>query len=173
LFREGPTLNEMKQRGRRIQIAAEGTSPRGGLTAPRGGSLIELMITVIVLGVLVSLGIPRFQQALERSRADVAGANLRAIWTAQRLYWLDNNKNYAPTLQTLYDDNLLDPNLTTSNPVYSYQDPAPDPNDPSGFIVQARRVAGSSWSGVIQINAKGEISSTVTGPGGTIIPAFQ
>ena len=56
----------------------------------RGYSLVEMIVAVIVAGVLLSIGVPRFQRSLEQSRADVAGANLRAIWSAQRLYWLQN-----------------------------------------------------------------------------------
>ena len=59
-----------------------------------------MMVAMVVLGVLLSMGIPRFQQSLEQSRADVAGANLRSIWSAQRLYWLEN-RAYAPDLTTL------------------------------------------------------------------------
>jgi prepilin-type N-terminal cleavage/methylation domain-containing protein len=142
--------------------------------ARRGNTLIELMVAVVVVGVLSTLGIPRFSRSLEQSRADVAAANLRAIWTAQRMYWLnDPNRQYATTLQALYDQNLLDRSLTSSNANYSYKDPEPDPDDSSGFVIKAERAAGSSWSGFLQINTKGEISSTLTGQGGPIIPAVQ
>ena len=65
-----------------------------------GYTLIEMLVALIVTGVLLSFGVPKFQQSLEQSRADVAGANLRAIWAAQRLYWLEN-RTYAPDLNTL------------------------------------------------------------------------
>ncbi len=89
-------------------------------TWKRGFTLVELMVVMVVLGVLVSMGIPRFQQSLEQSRADVAGANLRAIWSAQRLYWLEN-RTYAPDLPTLLAANLIDPSLTTATVPYTYQ----------------------------------------------------
>ena len=66
----------------------------------RGYTLVEMIVAVIVAGVLLSVGVPRFAQSLEQSRADVAGANLRSIWSAQRLYWLQN-RTYAPDLPTL------------------------------------------------------------------------
>ena len=65
-----------------------------------GYSLVEMIVAVIVAGVLLSIGVPRFAQSLEQSRADVAGANLRSIWSAQRLYWLQN-RTYAPDLTHL------------------------------------------------------------------------
>ncbi len=52
--------------------------PRGA--APRGHTLIEAIITLAIMSVLATFGIPRFHVALERSRANVAGASLRSIW---------------------------------------------------------------------------------------------
>ena len=49
------------------------------------------------MSVLLAMGVPRFQLSLEQARANVAGANLRSIWSAQRLYWLEN-RTYAPDL---------------------------------------------------------------------------
>ena len=85
----------------------------------RGYSLVEMIVAVIVAGVLLSIGVPRFQRSLEQSRADVAGANLRAIWSAQRLYWLQN-RTYATDLSTLVSANLIDPSLPGANVPYSY-----------------------------------------------------
>ena len=76
----------------------------------RGYSLVEMMVAMTILGVLFSMGIPRFQNSLEQSRADVAGANLRSIWSAKRLYWLEN-RTYSPDIQTLVSYNLIDPSL--------------------------------------------------------------
>src|SRR5271157_5862294 len=87
--------------------------PRGGsLTinpkygGSRGYTLVEMMIVLVVVGVMISFGIPQFSRALEQARADVAGANLRAIWTAERIYWLDN-RNYTSSLNVLVSLNLL------------------------------------------------------------------
>ena len=104
-----------------------------------GDSLVEMIITILVLGVLLSMGIPQFAQSLEQSRANVAGANLRAIWSAQRLYWLEN-RTYAPDLTTLLTANLIDPSLTTATAPYTY---AVSDSSSSSFTATATR-AGSS-----------------------------
>ena len=54
----------------------------------------------IIMGVMIGLAMPRFSRSLESARADVAGANLRAIWTAERIYWLDN-RTYTADLDLL------------------------------------------------------------------------
>ena len=81
-------------------IAILGRRPHLDHTGERGYSLVEMMVAIMVVGVLISMGVPRFSQSLEQARANVAGANLQAIWSAQRLYWLEN-RTYAPDLPTL------------------------------------------------------------------------
>src|SRR4029079_13605749 len=73
----------------------------------RGISLLELTIVTVIIGVLMTMSIPSFQRGLEQSRADLAEANLRSIWSAQRLYWIDN-RTYATDLDTLGSAGLLD-----------------------------------------------------------------
>ena len=102
-------------------IAILGRRPHPDRTGERGYSLVEMMVAIMVVGVLISMGVPRFSQSLEQARANVAGANLQAIWSAQRLYWLEN-RTYATdlaTLQSLTTPNfspLLDPSLVTAWP---------------------------------------------------------
>ena len=73
-------------------------NPKYGGT--RGYTLVEMMIVLVVMSVMISLALPRFSRSLESARADVAGANLRAIWTAERIYWLDN-RTYTANLNVL------------------------------------------------------------------------
>jgi type IV pilus assembly protein PilE len=149
-----------------------GSRPRSGRTLRPGYSLIETIVALVVFGVLVSMGVPRFQQSLEHSRADVAWANLRAIWSAQRLYWLQN-RIYAPDLSTLLSANLIDPSLTTATAPFTYAVTAP--SDDSSFTATATRAGSPSWSGSFSIAADGTFSGSVhlSGGGATIVPEFQ
>ena len=65
-----------------VNARAHRRRPRG--SEPRGHTLIEAIVTLAIMGVLATLGIPRFHASLEQSRANVAGASLRSIWSAQR-----------------------------------------------------------------------------------------
>jgi type IV pilus assembly protein PilE len=136
-----------------------------------GFSLVELTIAVVVMGILCAIGIPRFQQSLEQSRADLAGANLRAVWSAQRLYWLQN-RTYASDLSTLLSANLIDPSLTVATAPYAY---SVTNASESGFTATATRSTCPSWSGSFSIAADGTFSGSVqqTGGGATITPGFQ
>ncbi len=137
----------------------------------RGFSLIEMIVAVIVAGVLLSIGVPQFAQSLEQSRVDVAGANLRAIWSAQRLYWLQN-RTYAPDLNTLLSANLIDPSLPTATVPFTYT--IADVSD-SWFTATATRCGSSSWSGSFTIAGDGTFSGGVqqSGQGASLEPGFQ
>ncbi|MFI5454619.1 MAG: type IV pilin protein [Isosphaerales bacterium] len=151
-------------------VAAPGLHRRPSRTRARGFTLIEILIAMVVLGILLSMGVPRFQQSLEQSRADAAWASLRSIWSAQRLYWLEN-RVYAPDLPTL--SNLIDPSLTTSTVPYTYA--VTGPADNSSFTATATRGGSSSWSGSWSITQDGNFSGSLQqgGHASTIVPGFQ
>jgi prepilin-type N-terminal cleavage/methylation domain-containing protein len=136
-----------------------------------GFSLVEMIVAVIVAGVLLSIGVPRFAQSLEQSRADVAGANLRSIWSAQRLYWLQN-RTYAPDLSTLVSANLVDPSLPSASTPYGYA--IAEASD-SWFTATATRSGSSSWSGSFTIAADGTFTGGVqqSGQSVSLEPGFQ
>jgi prepilin-type N-terminal cleavage/methylation domain-containing protein len=123
----------------------------------RAYSLVEMMVAIIVVGVLISMGIPRFQQSLEQARANVAGANLQAIWSAQRLFWLQN-RHYALDMTTLRDANpvfpLIDSTLITKTAPYTYTITSTD--NGTTFTATALRSGSSSWSGYWTIDQDGE-----------------
>jgi prepilin-type N-terminal cleavage/methylation domain-containing protein len=154
-----------------VADSAPGLRPSPWRTGTRGFTLVEMMVVVVVLGVLVSMGVPIFQQSLEQSRADVAGANLRAIWSAQRLYWLQN-RTYSPDLNTLLSASLIDPSLTTASAPYSYQVAN---SSASWFTATATRSGSSTWSGSYTIAADGTFSGSVqtSSQSPTIVPGFQ
>ncbi|MBN2216851.1 MAG: prepilin-type N-terminal cleavage/methylation domain-containing protein [Pirellulales bacterium] len=136
----------------------------------RGFSLIELMVAVAILGVIIAFAEPSFRRTIEQSRADIAVANLRAIWTAQRLYWLEN-RTYAESLSDLESLDLLDATLLTASDPYSYQ--IGDDADETTFTATATRASGGAWSGGFTINQTGAVTGSVSASGVTIGPSFQ
>lgn len=127
-----------------------------------------MTIVLTVMAILISMAMPRFSRSLESAKADVAGANLRAIWAAERLYWLDH-RNYTSSLDTLVSQNLLDPSIT-ANTSYSY---LVTTADSTTFSATAQRLNGS-WSGSFTIDQTGAISGNLTCPGqDSIVVGFQ
>jgi type II secretory pathway pseudopilin PulG len=128
-----------------------------------------MTVVLIIMSVLISMALPRFSRSLESARADVAGANLRAIWTAQRIYWLDK-RTYTSNLSELVSANLLDPSILTDT-FYSYQ---VTEADTATFTVTATRAAGASWSGTLTITQDGAITGTLACSGqNSIAVGFQ
>jgi general secretion pathway protein G len=67
----------------------------------KGFTLIELMLVVIIIGVLVSMVVPRLAGRSEEARISAARADINAnISTALDLYELDNGK-YPDSLDVL------------------------------------------------------------------------
>ena len=132
-------------------------NPRGR----RGFSLVELMVAVTIMGILLSFAAPSFTRAVEQSKADVAGANLRTAWSSQRLYRLDNPA-YSPDFPTLVSAGLLDGNFPgypgSPTPPYSL---AVVSSDSQTFSITATR-NGGNWSGSFSIDQTGTISGTIT-----------
>jgi prepilin-type N-terminal cleavage/methylation domain-containing protein len=136
---------------------------------PRGFSIMEVMVVVLIMGVLISMCAPTYQLALEQSRADIAAANLRAIWAAERLYWL-SNQSYSGDLNQLETLGLVDSAVTTST-VYVYAITAAESNT---FSASATRADSNVWSGTFTVDQTGTISGTISGVSQqSIQPGFQ
>jgi prepilin-type N-terminal cleavage/methylation domain-containing protein len=146
----------------------------GGCFAPRscpgGFSLMEVMVVLVVIGVLTAMAVPSYQRAIEQSRVDMAAANLRAIWAAQRLYWLDNHV-YTTDLSNLRTLGLLDPEIivSTSGYVYTVTSAGAD-----SFQAVATRTGNTCWIGQCAIDDTGTITGNVQTAGQPVItPGFQ
>jgi type IV pilus assembly protein PilE len=100
-----------------------------------GFSLIELMVTIAILGVIVSIAIPAYRNYIANSRNTEGWNNLAGIKLAQEEYFLENNTYFPPgnaTVKTsdgsidIYwtaaegNDRNFDYAVTTSNGSTSY-----------------------------------------------------
>ena len=133
-------------------------------------SLVELLVAVTLIGIMTSMAVPSFRRAVDQSRADIATANLRAIWSAERCYWLEY-RSYTSDLTLLQSLGLLDPTIVTSSSFYSYNIPSAELNT---FTATATRIGSSKWTGTFVIEETGVVTGSVTAPGEqAIVPAFQ
>jgi Tfp pilus assembly protein PilE len=131
---------------------------------------MEIMLVVTIIGVLVSMSAPSFQRAVEQARADLAGANLRGIWSAQRVYWLEYG-TYAPDLATLQNSGLVDPTIVSSQTFYAYQIASANA---SAFTAIATRTLNARWNGSLIIDDTGQTSGALTSAGeANIVPSYQ
>lgn len=54
-------------------------------------TLIEVMITLVILGVLAGMALPMYTKTVEESRANEARVNLQTIHYGEKIYKLNNN----------------------------------------------------------------------------------
>ena len=74
--------------------------------APRGYSLVELMIVVAIIGILVALAVPSFQKSVVKAREAALKQNLQTIRTVLDQHYADKGV-YPPSLETLVAEGYL------------------------------------------------------------------
>jgi len=114
-----------------------------------GFTLIEVITTIVIVGVLASLALPRFGGAIERMRATEGVQILTALLGAQRAYEIETGA-YATALADLdveipHADNFSVGTITVAN----------DPNN----VAEIDRTGGYTLS----IDEDGEINCTAGG----------
>ncbi len=66
-----------------------------GKRLPRGFSVIELMVTVAILAILVSIAIPAYRNYISTAREAEGRNNLAALKLAEEEFFLENNRYFA------------------------------------------------------------------------------
>lgn len=128
-----------------------------------GFTLIELMVTIAIIGILASIAYPSYTNYLQKGRRASAQTHLMDIAQRQQQYLLDA-RAYAPDIGTL--------GITTPSDVSTYYTiPAFTVNAagaPPSFAVTAKPKAGSQASdkcGTLGIDSAGS-KTTSTGASG-------
>jgi type IV pilus assembly protein PilE len=116
-----------------------------------GVTLIELMVTVIIVGILAAVAYPSYINQMKKGRRAAAQAHLMDIAQRQQEYLLDA-RAYASTLATL--------GVTTPADVatyYTVADPVLSAGPPATFTVSAVPIAGKAQAGdgTLSINSSG------------------
>ncbi len=108
----------------------------------RGFTLIELMITLVVAGILAAVAYPAFTGYTQRARRADAIKVLTALVQAQERY-RSNQSNYASSLEDLNTDvSLLTPNYEVA--IAGVGNPA---SLATGYVMTASIKAGSAQAG--------------------------
>ncbi|MFQ5536166.1 MAG: type IV pilin protein [Gemmatimonadota bacterium] len=76
-----------------------------------GFTLIELLIVVVIIGILASIAIPKFQSVRERAYLAAMRADLRNLANIQDVYYNDNY-TYSTNMTALGFDNTEGVNIT-------------------------------------------------------------
>jgi type IV pilus assembly protein PilA len=78
------------------------------IRARKGFTLIELLIVVVIIGILASIAIPKFQHTKGKANVSVIKSDLRNLMTAQEAYYYDYQ---------MYASSMTQLSMVTSNEV--------------------------------------------------------
>ena len=62
----------------------------------RGFTLTEVMITVVIVGILSTMAVARYQRTIERGYWQTARDILQTIYSGELVYWTTNSQYFAP-----------------------------------------------------------------------------
>jgi prepilin-type N-terminal cleavage/methylation domain-containing protein len=120
---------------------------------PGGFTLIELMITVAVVGILAAIALPSYNQYVVRGRMTEAYSNLLAM-RVQSEQWFQDNRTYAGM-----------PCSTTNARYFTY---ACSNLSPTTYTIAATGVVGSDVDGLVfRITESNARTTVVNAPAST------
>ena len=92
----------------------------------KGFTLVELLITISILGILSAVAIPTYQGYILEANSTVARNNIRAIYL-QEMEWMSDNGVYYTTgcavgvdNSAIINTNLFDGDQILDNDIFSY-----------------------------------------------------
>ena len=157
-------LSEFSSRSR---LGERSASVRRRAPFRSGVTLLELGVCVIIASILLTLVVPSFSRVSEQNHVDAAAQYLRSIWSAQRVYWLEN-RTFATSLAPLNGIGLIDPKIASGNDgyfVYALTGVSAD-----AFTVTATRNGSTRWSGSLTISQDGEVTGHVDDGSSVLTP---
>jgi len=119
----------------------------------KGFTLIELMITILVVAILASIAVPSYRQYVIRGNRTAAQATMMDIATRQQQFFVAN-RTYATAAQLGF---VLPPEVAANYALDIDLDPGPPP----GFLITLDARNSQASDGDLTLNSEG-----VKGPAG-------
>lgn len=121
--------------------------------AARGFTLIEMMITVALIGILSAIAFPSYRQYVIRANRSAAQGYMLNVTSRQEQYLLDNRQYLdAPTEAAL---EALVPMPDDVDAIYTITVAANNVATPPSFTVTATAIGAQASDGTLTINSAG------------------
>ncbi|MFT4241071.1 MAG: type IV pilin protein [Acidovorax sp.] len=147
------------------------TSPRlpnGLRVGARGFTLIEVMITVAIIGILAAIALPSYSDYVRRGRIPEATSNLQTTY-AKMEQWFQDNKAYYVSSSSTAACGVAMPGTSTTGTTgtLSYFTFTCTPSSSTAYKVTATGITGGPMAGfTYTIDQDGTRTSTITGVSG-------
>ncbi len=105
----------------------------------RGFTLLELLVSLVVLGTVGAIAIPNYHSSIEKARVNEAKINLTAIYAAEKLYKSKNGVYWGPGSTSVA---AINSNLNLDLSVMDYAEGILVSGNAAGFQAYLKRTGG-------------------------------